>query len=53
MRPGYPTIGAPCRYHHRNKQAPGWKLEQTSPGVFSWTGPSGRTRTTHPTRYLI
>jgi hypothetical protein len=47
------NLGGPCRYHHRCKQAPGWKVEQTSPGVFSWTGPSGRTRTTRPTRYLI
>jgi Domain of unknown function (DUF222) len=46
------NLGGLCRYHHRNKQAPGWKLEQTSPGVFKWTSPSGRTRTTRPTRYL-
>jgi Domain of unknown function (DUF222) len=47
------NLGGLCRYHHRNKQAPGWKLEQTQPGVFEWHAPSGRTRTTRPARYLI
>jgi hypothetical protein len=46
------NLGAPCRYHHRNKQASDWKLEQTQPGVFEWRGPSGRSRTTTPARYL-
>lgn len=46
------NLGAPCRYHHRNKQASGWILEQTEPGLFEWRGPSGRTRTTTPARYL-
>ena len=35
------NIAPPCRHHHRVKQAPGWKLEQTSPGVMRWTAPSG------------
>jgi len=40
-----------CRTHHRAKQAPDWKVEQVAPGVTRWTLPSGRTRTTTPTRY--
>jgi len=47
------NLGAPCRYHHRNKQAPGWHLEQPEPGVMKWRNPSGRTHTTYPTKYLI
>jgi hypothetical protein len=31
-----------CRHHHQVKQAPGWTLQQTSPGVLTWTAPSGR-----------
>ncbi len=45
------NIAPPCRHHHRVKQAPGWKLEQTSPGVMRWTAPSGCTYTTTPTVY--
>jgi hypothetical protein len=45
------NIAPPCRHHHRVKQAPGWKLEQTSPGVMRCTAPSGRTYTTTPTVY--
>jgi hypothetical protein len=45
------NISPPCRRHHRVKQAPGWKLEQISPGVMRWTAPSGRTYTTTPTVY--
>ena len=40
-----------CRTHHRAKQTPGWKVDQPEPGVFRWTFPSGRTRTTRPTTY--
>jgi hypothetical protein len=40
-----------CRTHHRAKQAPDWKAEQSAPGVTRWTLPSGRTHTTTPTRY--
>jgi hypothetical protein len=40
-----------CRTHHRAKQAPDWKAEQSAPGVSRWTLPSGRTHTTTPTRY--
>ena len=46
------NLGAPCRYHHRNKQAPGWHLTQPAPGIFKWRTPSGRTHTTEPTKYL-
>jgi hypothetical protein len=45
------NISPPCRRHHRVKQASGWKLEQTSPGVMRWTAPSGRTYVTGPTIY--
>jgi hypothetical protein len=45
------NISPPCRRHHRIKQAPGWKLEQISPGVMRWTTPSGRTYVTTPTIY--
>lgn len=36
------NLAALCRRHHRAKQAPGWKLEQTEPGVLTWTLPHGR-----------
>lgn len=45
------NLGAPCRYHHRNKQADGWRLLQSTPGTFEWTSPSGRTATTNPQTY--
>jgi hypothetical protein len=45
------NFGVPCRHHHRTKQAPGWKLEQQEPGVFTWTTPSGHVYCTGPTRY--
>ena len=32
-----------CRRHHRAKQAPGWQLQQPSPGQMTWRMPSGRT----------
>ena len=35
-----------CRRHHEAKQAPGWRLEQPTPGKLTWTTPSGR-------RYLV
>jgi hypothetical protein len=40
-----------CRRHHEAKQAPGWSLEQSSPGVLTWTIPSGRSYGTRPTVY--
>jgi hypothetical protein len=40
-----------CRHHHRVKQALGWWLEQSEPGVLRWRTPAGRTHTTTPTVY--
>jgi hypothetical protein len=37
-----------CRHHHRCKQAQGWWLEQSEPGVLRWRTPAGRTHTTTP-----
>jgi len=45
------NLGPLCQRHHHAKHAPGWKLEQTQPGVMRWTTPSGRAYTTHPTQY--
>ena len=47
------NLSPKCRTHHRCKQAPDWKVEQTEPGVIRWTLPSGRTRTTTPTTYDV
>jgi hypothetical protein len=40
-----------CRRHHRLKQAEGWKLEQSSPGIMSWKTPAGRRHITSPTQH--
>jgi hypothetical protein len=40
-----------CRHHHRVKQAQGWWLDQSEPGVLRWRTPAGRTHTTTPTIY--
>ena len=45
--------GPKCRYDHRLKQHPKWKVEQLADGTFRWTTPSGRQYTTEPTRYPI
>ena len=45
------NLAPACKRHHHAKHAPGWKLEQTQPGVMRWTTPSGRSYTTHPTQY--
>jgi Domain of unknown function (DUF222) len=45
------NLGPKCRRHHRCKQAPGWSVEQTEPGVIRWTLPNGRAHTTSPTVY--
>jgi hypothetical protein len=45
------NLSPPCGRHHHAKHAPGWKLQQTEPGVMTWTTPSGRTYTTRPTQY--
>jgi hypothetical protein len=42
-----------CRRHHRCKQAPGWRVEETQPGVMRWTTPAGRAHTTSPTAYDV
>jgi hypothetical protein len=44
--------GPVCRHNHRDKQAPGWRLEQAgSRGWFRWTTPSGRRYLSGPTQY--
>ena len=45
--------GPKCRYDHRLKQQPGWKVDQLPDGTFRWTTPSGRSYDTEPTRYPI
>jgi len=47
------NCGPVCRFHHRIKQAPGWRVTQPHPGVLDWTTPSGRTYRTHPVPYPI
>ncbi|MEO6082214.1 MAG: DUF222 domain-containing protein [Umezawaea sp.] len=37
------NLGVMCRAHHRVKQDRRWNVEQTSPGRFEWTTPTGRT----------
>ena len=40
-----------CRYHHRVKQAEGWKLEQICTGVMAWLTPAGRRYITIPSQH--
>jgi Domain of unknown function (DUF222) len=47
------NLGGGCRRHHQLKQHPRWKLEQTKPGVFTWTTPAGRTYTVGPDIYPL
>jgi len=46
------NLGGVCKADHLLKHHPDWKLEQTAPGMFAWTTPSGRiftvTPDTHP-----
>jgi Domain of unknown function (DUF222) len=42
------NLGGVCKTHHLLKHHPDWKLEQTAPGHFRWTTPSGRTFTVTP-----
>jgi Domain of unknown function (DUF222) len=42
-----------CRFDHRLKQDPRWKVEQLKNGDVRWTTPSGRWHVTEPTRYPI
>jgi hypothetical protein len=44
--------GPVCRANHRDKQSPGWHLEDAGArGWFRWTTPSGRSYLTRPTQY--
>ena len=44
--------GPVCRHNHRDKQAPGWRLEHAGArGWFRWRTPSGRTYLSRPTQY--
>ena len=45
--------GPKCRYDHRLKQHPRWKVDQLPDSTFRWTTPSGRQYITEPTRYPI
>uniref|UniRef100_UPI002624E375 HNH endonuclease signature motif containing protein n=1 Tax=uncultured Phycicoccus sp. TaxID=661422 RepID=UPI002624E375 len=38
-----------CRRHHRTKQRPGWRATLHPDATMTWTDPTGRHRTTHPT----
>jgi hypothetical protein len=40
-----------CRRHHQAKQAQGWWLDQTGPGVLVWRLPHGRSYRVEPRRY--
>ena len=42
-----------CRFDHRVKQDPRWKVAQLPSGDVRWTTPSGRQYVTEPTRYPI
>ncbi len=42
-----------CRRHHRLKQHPGWRVDQSPDGQIVWTAPTGRTATTRPHQYPI
>ena len=47
------NAGPKCRHDHRLKQDPRWKVEQLPSGDVRWTTPTGRQRTTEPTRYPV
>jgi hypothetical protein len=40
-----------CRHHHQTKQTRGWALQQATPGILTWTSPSGRRYTVRPGGY--
>lgn len=42
-----------CRFDHRMKQDPRWKVDQRPDGTLVWTAPSGRRWTAEPTRHPI
>lgn len=41
------NLGGFCRRHHTLKHATPWTVEQTTPGHFRWTSPTGRTYDDH------
>ena len=45
------NLGPACRRCHRLKQARGWRLEQATPGIMTWTTPAGRRYTTLPSKH--
>lgn len=45
------NLGPACRTHHQVKQRPGWRLDQTVPGIFTWTTPAGRRYVVSPDAY--
>jgi hypothetical protein len=36
------NLGCLCRWHHQLKQHARWWLDQTEPGIFTWTTSAGR-----------
>ena len=42
------NLGGLCKADHLLKHHPDWKLQQTAPGMFTWTTPSGRIYTVTP-----
>lgn len=47
------NTGPKCRFDHRLKQDPRWRVDQFPDGTLVWTTPSGRTWTSEPTRYPV
>jgi hypothetical protein len=47
------NLGPLCRHSQQVKQTPGWHLDQSTPGTYTWTLPSGRAYTTSPYRYPV
>jgi hypothetical protein len=47
------NLGSLCRHNHRMKQAPGWHLDQPTPGTYTWTTPHHRTYQVQPHRYPV
>jgi hypothetical protein len=47
------NLGGACRRDHGLKQHPRWNLEQTRPGFFRWTAPSGSTYTAEPDTHPV
>jgi hypothetical protein len=42
-----------CRRHHRARQAPGWRVAQSEPGILTWTLPHGRSYTAQADVYPV